>query len=87
VSAASGAKPAWVLHDPLQSFAQNLRVRRAELGLSQEKVAMAADMYASQYGRIERGEVDPSIRTVTRLARALQATPAELMDGVRAAER
>lgn len=48
---------------------------------------MAADMDQSQYSRIERGEVDPSIRTVTRLARALETTPAQLLHGVGAAER
>lgn len=55
---------------------------RAALGVSQEKVALAADMDQSQYSRIERGEVDPSIRTMARVARALQVTPAQLMDGV-----
>jgi transcriptional regulator with XRE-family HTH domain len=59
-----------------------MRVQRAALGVSQEKVAMAADMDQSQYSRIERAEVDPSVRTLARVARALQVTPAQLMEGV-----
>lgn len=68
--------------DPLKTFTTNLRSRRAELGLSQEAVASEAAMDQSQYSRIERGEVDPSIRTLTRVARALQTTPSELLRGI-----
>lgn len=68
--------------DPLSTFTTNLRGRRAELGLSQEAVAAEASMDQSQYSRIERGEVDPSIRTLTRVARALQSTPSELLRGI-----
>jgi transcriptional regulator with XRE-family HTH domain len=68
--------------DPLQTFTTNLRTRRKALGLTQEAVALEAFMDQSQYSRIERGEVDPSIRTVTRVARALGATPSELLRGI-----
>lgn len=80
--AESGARPCPGPRDPLQTFATNMRTARAALGVSQEKVALAADMDQSQYSRIERAEVDPSIRTMTRVARALQVTPAQLMHGV-----
>lgn len=69
--------------DPLEGFTTNLRARRRELGLSQEAVALEAFMDQSQYSRIERGQVDPSIRTLTRVARALGATPSELLRGIR----
>ena len=68
--------------DPLRTLTTNLRNRRAELGLSQEAVAGEASMDQSQYSRIERGEVDPGIRVLTRIARALQVTPQELLLGV-----
>jgi transcriptional regulator with XRE-family HTH domain len=77
-----GANRVAVVIDPLKTFTTNLRRRRAELGLSQEAVALAADMDQSQYSRIERGEVDPSIRTLTRVARALGTTPSELLRGI-----
>jgi transcriptional regulator with XRE-family HTH domain len=69
--------------DPLEAFTINLRARRRELGLTQEAVALEAFMDQSQYSRIERGQVDPSIRTLTRVARALGATPSELLRGIR----
>lgn len=68
--------------DPVKTFITNLRKRRAELGLSQEAAASQASMDQSQYSRIERGEVDPSIRTLTRVARAVEATPSELLRGI-----
>jgi transcriptional regulator with XRE-family HTH domain len=68
--------------DPLQTFTINLRKRRWALDLTQEAVALEAMMDQSQYSRIERGEVDPSIRTVTRVARALRTTPSELLRGI-----
>jgi transcriptional regulator with XRE-family HTH domain len=75
-----------MLDDPLDAFTANLVRRRRALGLSQEAVAEAAAMDQSQYSRIERGRVDPSIRMVTRLARALRTTPSELLLGVRGSE-
>jgi transcriptional regulator with XRE-family HTH domain len=76
-----------MFHDPLNAFTANLARRRRVLGLTQEAVAAAAMMDQSQYSRIERGRVDPSVRTVTRLARALRTTPSELLLGVRSPER
>lgn len=69
-------------HDPLDILTANLARRRRALGLSQDAVAREAMMDQSQYNRIERGRVDPSIRTLTRVARALQTTPAELLRGI-----
>jgi transcriptional regulator with XRE-family HTH domain len=76
-----------MFHDPLDTFTANLVRRRRALGLTQEAVAAAAMMDQSQYSRIERGRVDPSIRMVTRLARALRTTASELLLGVRSTER
>jgi transcriptional regulator with XRE-family HTH domain len=75
-----------MFHDPLDVFTANLVRRRRALGLTQERVASAAMMDQSQYSRIERGRVDPSIRMVTRLARALRTSPSELLAGVRSPE-
>lgn len=71
-----------MVSDPLRTFTSNLRERRRALGLSQETAAAAASMDQSQYSRIERGEVDPSIRTLTRVARALRTTPSDLLHGI-----
>ena len=68
--------------DPLDTFTANLSRRRRDLGLTQEAVAADAMMDQSQYSRIELGRVDPSIRTLTRVARALRTTPSELLRGI-----
>jgi transcriptional regulator with XRE-family HTH domain len=75
-----------MFHDPLDTFTANLVRRRRALGLTQDAVAAAAMMDQSQYSRIERGRVDPSIRMVTRLARALRTTASDLLLGVRLTE-
>jgi transcriptional regulator with XRE-family HTH domain len=75
-----------MFQDPLDTFTANLVRRRRALGLTQDAVATAAMMDQSQYSRIERGRVDPSIRMVTRLARALRTTASELLLGVRSTE-
>jgi transcriptional regulator with XRE-family HTH domain len=54
---------------------RNLRARR---GLSQEAVARAANLTLSSYARIERGLANPTWRTVSNIADALDVTLSEL---------
>jgi transcriptional regulator with XRE-family HTH domain len=68
--------------DHLDVFTANLRRLREERGLSQEAVGDRAGMTQSQYARIERGDVDPTLKTLKRLATALGLTTADLLDGV-----
>jgi acyl-CoA thioester hydrolase len=68
--------------DPLRTFGANLRAARRGRGLTQEGVATAADMDMSYYGRLERAVIDPGVRTIVRVARALGVAPAALMDAV-----
>jgi transcriptional regulator with XRE-family HTH domain len=73
--------------DPLKTFISNLRARRDALGLTQEAVAWSAHMDPSHYRKVESGRVDPSIRTVSRLAAALATTPSDLLRGVEGTAR
>jgi transcriptional regulator with XRE-family HTH domain len=68
--------------DHLDVFTANLRRAREERGLSQEAVGDLAGMTQSQYARIERGDVDPTIKTLKRLAAALDLTASDLLRGV-----
>jgi transcriptional regulator with XRE-family HTH domain len=61
------------------AFGRNVRAHRRALTLTQEAAGLRAGMDMSYWGRIERGSVDPSLRTVTRVAAALETTPARLM--------
>jgi transcriptional regulator with XRE-family HTH domain len=56
--------------------------RRALLGWSREKVAEAAGTSVSHMGLIERGDEDSGFVIVLRLAKALDMTPGELLDGI-----
>jgi len=62
-------------------FAANLRRLRQERGLSQERLAHAADLNMTHVAKIERSEREPGVRTVAKLAKALQVSAGELFDG------
>ena len=68
--------------DPLDAFAARLRAERLAQRRTQEAIATAAGMSTSYLGRLERAEVDPGVRMVARVAKALAVPLAELMDGV-----
>ena len=69
--------------EPLACFAENLRRARRKAGLSQEAVAFAAGMHRTALSRLECRERAPEFRTLLRLARALDVTPASLLRGIR----
>lgn len=63
----------------ITTLARKIRVRRAEIGMSQMKLAEAADCHINHIGRIERGQADPSFSMLLRIARGLKISPKELM--------
>ncbi len=65
--------------DVLVSFAENLRRRRKELGLSQEQLGARANIQMADISRYESGSRDPRISTVARLAEALELPIADLL--------
>jgi transcriptional regulator with XRE-family HTH domain len=67
--------------DVLVSFAENLHRRRKELGLSQEQLGARANIQMADISRYEGGSRDPRITTVARLAKALDMSVADLLDG------
>lgn len=68
--------------DPLPIFAANLRRIREQRGLSQEALALSADMDPAEVRRIEACKRDPGVRIVARLAAGLGVAPVELLDGI-----
>lgn len=67
--------------DPVAQLAANVHSRRTALGITQEEAGDRALMDMSYWGRIERGAIDPGVRTVVRVAAALETSPAELFAG------
>lgn len=51
---------------------ENIRQLRKERGLSQEQLALRAEINASYMGQVERGEKNPTIDVLSKIAHALQ---------------
>ncbi|PKN01891.1 MAG: hypothetical protein CVU77_02860 [Elusimicrobia bacterium HGW-Elusimicrobia-1] len=56
-----------------KNVAQTLRARREEAGITQEKLSEASGVSAKFISDVERGVKKPSIVTVAKMARALNA--------------
>lgn len=63
----------------LTAFGQSLRAYRIAAGMTQEQLAEAADLHVGFLGSVERGEKNISLLNIVELARAVQATPSELL--------
>ena len=62
-----------------QRFGEALRRLRRERGLSQERLAEAANLTDDYIGFIERGENVPTLTVILKLAKALSVDAAELV--------
>jgi ribosome-binding protein aMBF1 (putative translation factor) len=67
------------LHEPVPQLARNLRASREIRGLSQVKLARRSGVDLSFINQLENAHADATMRTLLRLARALGATPADLL--------
>jgi len=67
----------------LKHFGATLRELRNERGLSQWDVADAAGLDRNYVGMIERGERNPAVVNVVKIAKALGVSPAELFRSFR----
>lgn len=62
-----------------QRFGDTLRRLRNERGLSQERLAEAANLTADYIGFIERGENVPTLTVLLKLAKALSVDAGDLL--------
>ena len=69
--------------EPVERFADNMRKTRARRGLSQEALGQASGLHRTEISLLERGEREPRLRTIVRVARALKVAPADLLENVR----
>jgi transcriptional regulator with XRE-family HTH domain len=56
-----------------------LREQRAELGVSQEELALIAEVDRTFVSQMERGMRQPTLTTLVKLARALEVQPSVLI--------
>ena len=57
-----------------------MRVRREELGLSQEALGYKAKVHRTYVSDIERGARNPTVRVIWKLADALDTNPSALFE-------
>ena len=73
-----------ISHSPQVALGRAVRLRREEIGLTQEALADAADLDATSIRGVERGIANPTWDVADRIARALGLALHELAQ--RAAE-
>ncbi|MCS5719103.1 helix-turn-helix domain-containing protein [Herbiconiux sp. CPCC 205763] len=61
-----------------------IRDERRRFAISQMDLAELAGLHFTNLGRIERGQANPSLSTILRIASALNLNPAFLVDGLTA---
>jgi len=57
---------------------QRIREYRLKKGLSQEELAHRAELHTAHLGRIERGEKNPTLESIEKIANALEISFEEL---------
>ncbi len=67
------------MKDLATQFGLKLRSKRKELGISQDKLALLAEIDRSYAGRIERGEVNITLEKAYQLAEVLGCNIRELL--------
>lgn len=60
-------------------FGQAVRRCRKSMGVSQEALAQLTEIHRTYIGGIERGERNPTLLMIHRLAKALGVSPARLL--------
>jgi len=61
------------------AFGEAVRQLRREYKLSQDELAVIAELHRTYVGGIERGERNPTLTSIYRIAGALGVTPAFLL--------
>jgi transcriptional regulator with XRE-family HTH domain len=63
----------------IRAVAVNLRQARNSIGLSQQELALKAEVDRTYVSQVERGKRNITLVVLARLARALRTTPAALV--------
>lgn len=65
-----------------QELGDRVRARRRTIGLSQEDLGEASGLHRTYIGHLERGEVNPSLLNILKVAAALGIDAADLVRGL-----
>lgn len=66
-------------HASLIALGKAIRAARLEVGVSQERLALLAEVDRSYLGRIERGDNNVALLTLIKIAGALEMPATELL--------
>jgi transcriptional regulator with XRE-family HTH domain len=66
-------------HPSLIALGEAIRTKRKEHGISQEKLALLAEVDRGYLGRVERGENNVAMLTLLKVANALNVDLADLI--------
>ena len=61
------------------AFGAAVRIRREELGLSQEALGYKAKVHRTYVSDVERGARNPTVKVIWKLAHALETQPSVLL--------
>lgn len=64
----------------VEDFGKRLRELRKAHGYSQEGFALTVELDRTYIGGIERGERNPGLKTILRIAEALNVPPSDLFN-------
>ena len=70
-----------------KTFGKIVRAARVAKGVAQDEFALHANIDRSYFGKLERGERQPSLALIWRIATGLGLAPSELMRLVETATR
>ena len=70
-----------------REFGSRIRAIRKELAMSQEELGDVAGLHRTYIGHLERGEVNPSLINILRVAKALKVDPSSLVSGLKIPRR
>ena len=68
------------MEDVRKIVGRNVRRLREEAGLSQEKLALEAELDRTYVSGVERGVRNPTVTVVARIAKALKTEPDKLLN-------
>ena len=63
-----------------KKIAQNIKKARLEKGLTQETLAKKAGINSNYYAKVERGEINPSLETISKILKALDIKSSDVLD-------
>jgi transcriptional regulator with XRE-family HTH domain len=70
--------------DASRLLGSRIREERQRFAINQMELADLAGLHFTNLGKIERGQANPSLHTILRIAGALDLNPAVLLDGMTA---